>query len=50
MKTKRITKTLALSLVMLMLYDVTGTKNGGKTLTLDYATTEFYFSPVTITE
>ena len=31
-------------------YDVTGTKNGSKTLTLDYATTAFYFSPVTITE
>ncbi|MDD6194771.1 MAG: hypothetical protein PUB19_07730 [Lachnospiraceae bacterium] len=31
-------------------YDVTGTKNGGATLTLDYSTTAFYFSPVTITE
>lgn len=25
-------------------------EDGGKTLTLDYATTAFYFSPVTITE
>ena len=31
-------------------YDVTGTKNGKKTLTLDYSTTAFYFSPITITE
>lgn len=31
-------------------YDVTGTKNGGATLTLDYSTTAFFFSPVTVTE
>jgi hypothetical protein len=31
-------------------YDVTGTKNGSKTLTLDFATTQFYHSPVTVTE
>ena len=31
-------------------YDVTGTKNGGKTLTLDFSTTRFYHSPVIVTE
>lgn len=31
-------------------YDVTGTKNGDATLTLNYATTQFYYSPVTVTE
>lgn len=31
-------------------YDVTGTKNGSTTLTLNYATTKFYYSPVTVTE
>lgn len=29
-------------------YDVTGTKNGGATLTLNMATTHFYYSPVTV--
>lgn len=29
-------------------YDVTGTKNGGATLTLNMATTRFYYSPVTV--
>lgn len=31
-------------------YDVTGTKNGGRTLTLDFSTTAFFHSPVTVTE
>ncbi|MCR4611428.1 MAG: hypothetical protein K5644_05985 [Lachnospiraceae bacterium] len=31
-------------------YDVTGTKNGSKTLTLDFATTQFFHSPVIVTE
>ena len=31
-------------------YDVTGTKNGGKTLTLDFSTTKFFHSPVVVTE
>ncbi|MDD6194769.1 MAG: hypothetical protein PUB19_07720 [Lachnospiraceae bacterium] len=31
-------------------YDVTGTKNGGKTLTLNFATTNFYYSPVSVTD
>lgn len=31
-------------------YDVTGTKNGNKTLTLDFSTTSFFHSPVTVTE
>ena len=31
-------------------YDVTGTKNGGATLTLDFSTTQFFASPVTVTE
>ena len=29
-------------------YDVTGTKNGSTTLTVNYATTKFYYSPVTV--
>ena len=31
-------------------YDVTGTKNGNATLTLDFATTRFFASPVIITD
>lgn len=31
-------------------YDVTGTKNGEKTLTLDFSTTAFYHSPIIVTE
>lgn len=31
-------------------YDVTGTKNGSATLTMDFSTTRFYYSPVTVTE
>ena len=31
-------------------YDVTGTKNGNAKLTLDFATTKFYASPVIVTE
>ena len=31
-------------------YDVTGVKNGSKTLTLDFGTTSFYHSPVIVTE
>ena len=31
-------------------YDVTGTKNGSATVTLDLSTLSFYKSPVTITE
>lgn len=31
-------------------YDVTGTKDGKATLTINYATTVFYYSPVTVTE
>lgn len=31
-------------------YDVTGTKGGRKTLTLDFSTTAFYHSPVIVTE
>lgn len=31
-------------------YDVTGTKGGSKTLTIDYSTTTFFYSPVTVTE
>ena len=31
-------------------YDVTGTKNGNATLTLDFSTTQFFASPVTVTE
>ena len=30
-------------------YDVTGTKNGGAKLTLDFSTTKFYASPVIVT-
>lgn len=31
-------------------YDVTGTKNGNTTLTLNYSTTKFFQSPTTVTE
>ena len=31
-------------------YDVTGTKGGNNTLTLDYSTLQFFASPVTVTE
>lgn len=31
-------------------YDPTGDKDGGRTLTVNFSTTQFYYSPVTVTD